>query len=75
MSGLAGLTAPQVTGDFPIAVSNIAKIVYDFTNGSEVHTYTLNVEDCCNTGEELERNTVLCKRVKEHLTIIHFVLE
>lgn len=80
LSGLAGLTAPQVTGDFPITVSGIGSIVYDFTNGSEVHTYTLNVEDCCNTGEELE-NTLyyvnskgafdhinFCTRVKEDLT-------
>lgn len=78
--GLAGLTAPQVSGDFPITVSGVKKIVYDFTDGSTTKTYTLNIEDCCSTGEDLEYTLYyvnkkgafdhinFCNRIKESAT-------
>jgi len=81
LPGLAGLTAPQVTGTFPIATSGIKTIIYTFKDSLFFEKeYRLSVEDCCNTGEELE-NTLyyvnskgafdhinFCTRVKEDLT-------
>lgn len=78
---LALLSALEVGGDYPIP-STAAKYVYTFSDGVNDIVHTLNVEDCCNTGEQLE-NTLyfvnrkgafdhinFCTRVKEDLTAI-----
>lgn len=80
-NALASLTVLEVGGDYPIP-SNAAKYVYTFSDGVNDIVHTLNIEDCCTTGEDLG-NTLyfvnrkgafdhinFCDRVKENLTAI-----
>ena len=82
LTALSALTAPQVTGDFPIITSGITGMIIDFYDAVTTIRYNVEVSTCCGSGEEEEttlyyvnskgafEHVNFCTRVKKDLQAI-----
>ena len=52
LTALSALTAPQVTGDFPIITSGITGMIIDFYDAVTTIRYNVEVSTCCGSGKK-----------------------